>query len=117
MEWISQNWLLIVFGVGMFMLMRRGGTGCGHARESHPAGAAQDSSHDGHKGRTQTETSGQATDPVSGKALDPGHAIASMYQGVPIYFESRENRERFEAAPEQFPNAKRNPNQKSSHCC
>ena len=36
MEWITQNWLLIVFGIGFFMLMRRGGMCCGtHGGHRH----------------------------------------------------------------------------------
>lgn len=117
MEWITQNWLLIVFGVGVFMLMRRGGMGCGHSGGSHNAHAGHATGPDNHNGGTQAETSAQATDPVSGKSIDPSQAIASLHQGLPIYFESRENRERFEASPEQFPYQKPTPHGKSRHCC
>jgi len=35
MEWINQNWMLIVFLVGMMLVMRRGGGCCGHAGKHH----------------------------------------------------------------------------------
>lgn len=36
MEWLTQNWLLIVFGIGIFMLMRWSGMCCGtHGDHRH----------------------------------------------------------------------------------
>ena len=108
MEWITQNWLLIAFGIGIFMLMRRGGMGCGgHGGGSHHRGAGSQGQHDakvhnGHGG-VAAEATLPATDPVSGRSVDPLQAIASIYHGTPVYFESRENRDRFEASPDQFP--------------
>ena len=36
-------------------------------------------------------------------SVDPATAVSTVYHGVPVYFESRENRDRFEAAPGDFP--------------
>ena len=40
-------------------------------------------------------------DPVSGEAVRTDHAVTSLYEGKIYYFASKENRERFEAAPQQ----------------
>jgi len=42
------------------------------------------------------------TDPVSGRPVDPESAVATFYQGRAYYFESRENRDRFESAPQTY---------------
>lgn len=99
MEWLTQNWILVVGAVGIFLLMRRGGMGRGHAGGGH-----HDGSH-GHRhdGAAPEGSATQAVDPVSGKQVDPASAVSSLYRGAPVYFESRESRERFEAAPDQFP--------------
>ena len=43
-----------------------------------------------------------AIDAVSGEAVRTGQALSSVYQDKIYYFASKENRERFEAAPQQF---------------
>ncbi|MEF8731575.1 MULTISPECIES: hypothetical protein [Candidatus Accumulibacter] len=108
MEWITQNWLLIAGGIGIFMLMRWGGMGCGgHSGGNHHRGAGDGGQHDdkahGSHGGAAAEATLPATDPVSGRSVDPLQAIASIYRGTPVYFESRENRDRFEASPDQYP--------------
>ncbi|MBX3646337.1 MAG: YHS domain-containing protein [Rhodocyclaceae bacterium] len=102
MEWLNQNWMLLVFGIGIFFLMRRGGMGCGHGGSHHSNNAGHANHNTDHGSSDRTRSHEQAIDPVNGRMVDPGHAIASVHDGMPIYFESRENRDRFEAAPEQF---------------
>lgn len=105
MEWLSQNWILVVFAVGVLLLMRRAGMGRGHAGGGHHRrGASHDNHRDGGRGGgAPTGPPAHVTDPVSGRTVDPRSGIASAYRGAPIYFESRENRDRFEASPEKFP--------------
>lgn len=43
-----------------------------------------------------------AIDPVSGEAVRTAQAVTSIYQGKIYYFASSENRQRFEAAPQQY---------------
>lgn len=43
-----------------------------------------------------------AVDPVSGETVRTGQALTSLYEGKVYYFASKENRERFEAAPQQY---------------
>lgn len=103
MEWLTQNWIFLAAAVGIFLLMRRGGMGCGRAGGGHHGGARQNSRHGGHGNEPSTVPAEQAIDPVTGKPVDMSRAVTAIYRGMPVYFESRENRDRFEAAPDQFP--------------
>lgn len=101
MEWLSQNWLLIVFlVVGGYFLMTRMGMGrfgMGHAH-----------GHGGHMGTSQDAAGRDAAgpdkliDPVSQHALSAETAIASVHQGRIYYFEDRANRDAFEANPGKY---------------
>ena len=102
MEWLTQNWIFVAAAVGIFLLMRRGGMGCG-AGGGHHGGTNHHSHQGGHGDGSSAGPVEQAIDPVSGKPVDTSRAVTALYRGAPVYFESRENRERFEAAPEQFP--------------
>jgi len=118
MEWLTQNWLFVIGAIGVFLLMRRGGMSCGHSNRHHHGG---DSGHDGHHAgpdhehhEQQSESvpagaAQQAVDPVSGKQVNPSSAVSALHHGVPVFFESRESRDRFEASPEQFPIAQAAP--------
>lgn len=90
MRWLAQNWMLIVFAIGILLLMRRGGM----RRHGHAHG---DSRHGGHD-----RVDNQSKDPVSGEKVNPETAVNVMYQGRVYYFASRENREKFEASPAQY---------------
>jgi len=98
MEWLSQNWVYLLLLLGVVFMMARGGMGCGmgshHARSRHDHGGGAD--RDGASVRVGT------TDPVNGHPVDPQTAVATVYRGRDYYFESRENRDRFEAAPEKY---------------
>jgi YHS domain-containing protein len=98
MEWLNQNWTYPLLLVGVILFMRFAGMGCGFGgRRTHPSSA---STHPG--GRDTSLDSAAPTDPVSGRPVDPKTAVATIHHGQPVYFESRENRDRFEAAPDQF---------------
>ncbi len=92
MNWLLQNWIWIVFVVGVFLLLRRGGIACGMGSGRHPD---RNSDHIGY----DTRDAKGPTDPVSGERVIPETALTSMYQGRIYYFSSKENREKFEASP------------------
>lgn len=94
MEWLTQNWIWLALGLGAFIMMRRGGFG-------HYAGG-----HGGHEeqpDRSATSNAPEATiDPVNGEPVRTDKALTTLYQGSIYYFVSRENRDRFEAAPQEY---------------
>jgi YHS domain-containing protein len=94
MAWLNQNWIYILVVIGVIFMMRRGGMGCGPGGGRHR--------HDGHGESEHHPESRSNTDPVSGQAVDLQTAVTSVYQGRTYYFATRENRDRFEAAPEQY---------------
>lgn len=98
MQWLSQNWLWIVFAIGVFLLMRRGGMACGMGHGRSNDGGKESSHH--HDANTTLDN--QAIDPVDGQGVDPSNAINTMYQGRMYYFASSDNREKFETAPVQY---------------
>ncbi len=99
MEWLAQNWIWIVFAIGIFLLMRHGGIGHGFGGHSHH-------SHHSHEDYDRTDDMDRRLkDPVSGEPVDPERAINSTYQGRVYYFASRENRDKFEASPAQYASA------------
>lgn len=101
MEWLTQNWTYLLLLVGVILFMRFGGMGCGFGgRRAQP-----EHKHDRQAGADTPVESAPATDPVSQRPVDPKSAVATVYQGRAYYFESRENRDRFEAAPDQYATA------------
>ncbi|MDP3745211.1 MAG: YHS domain-containing protein [Methylotenera sp.] len=94
MAWLEQNWISVLLVIGVIFLMRRGGMGCGSGTRRHNHA-------DNSEGVAQPQSESNI-DPVGGDAVDPKTALTSVYQGRTYYFASRENRDRFEASPEQF---------------
>lgn len=102
MQWLEQNWLFVLLGAGViFFMMRGGGMGCGMGGGMR-GGQGGNSGGSSPPDHGQAPMSTQAIDPVSGRPVDLSTAVSSVYRGVPVYFESRENRDRFEASPGQF---------------
>lgn len=95
MDWLLKNWVWIVVALGVFLMLRhhggsgRIGGGLHHGEANGGSGA----------GRDRQE---RLNDPVSGEPVDPAIAINSTYRGHTYYFGSRENRDKFEAAPAQY---------------
>src|SRR5581483_8827174 len=89
MQWLTENWVWILFAVGIFLLMRRGGMGCGMGMQQH-----------GMHGDSREE--GEPHDPVSKRAVDPNKALSSVFRGTVYLFESQETRAQFEQNPEQY---------------
>ena len=101
MDWLTQNWTYLLLLVGGIIFMRFGGMACGFGkRRAHPAHGPSRQ-----EGDNTSVESGAPTDPVSRHIVDPKTAVATIYQGRAYYFESRENRDRFEATPDQFASA------------
>jgi YHS domain-containing protein len=103
MEWLSQNWLWIVFLVGGYFLMSRMGMGCGMGHShghNHASGGHGNSAHNG--ARDHTAEPVKLFDPVSQHMLPAETAIASVHQGQVYYFEDRANRDAFESEPEKY---------------
>jgi YHS domain-containing protein len=98
MEWLLRNWIWIFFAVGVFLLMRRGGLACGMGHGGH-AQTPRDSA-------DQIANSDNGPkDPISGARVNSEGSVNSMYQGRLYYFETRENRDKFEASPAQYASA------------
>ena len=98
MTWLNENWLpLLIGGVLLFFMLRgRGTMGCGMGGHGTHGGARSDLQ------REDDHASGQMIDPVSREAVPADGAVSSVYRGRIYRFASRENRDRFEAAPERF---------------
>lgn len=96
MEWLIQNWgSLLLLAVVLIFLSRRGGLGCGiggHA--THERSRLSDD--------VKSSADSPPIDPVSGESVSRDTAPASAYRGRIYYFSSRENRDKFEAAPDKF---------------
>lgn len=92
MNWISQNWVYLLLALGVLFLMTRGGA-MGHGMHARHGAS-------GH--RFDGDRLEQAIDPVSGRAVDPQASVATVYRGQEYRFESRENRDLFEAAPDKY---------------
>ncbi len=121
MSWLSQNWIWILLAVAVaWFAMRRGfgaqgghigGHGAGGLLGGMGHGGHGYGGHDGHdreQGGEPAQTAQEsnapeaAIDPVSGEAVRTQHALTSIYQGKIYYFSSKDNRERFEAAPQDY---------------
>lgn len=117
MDWLTQNWIYLLLLVGVFLFLRFSGMGCGFAgRRARPAHGPDDP-----QGADTPVQSAAAADPVSRRMVDPKTAVATIYQGHAYYFESRENRDRFEAAPDRYAGAPRDQSKGAGHhkggCC
>lgn len=118
MQDISQTWIWIVIVVAIlaFFFLRRGRRshgGFGDGGLGHGGFGGFGHGGHGHHGyhdrddEDRTRPASQqpieaAIDPVSGSAIATAGAITSVYQGNAYYFASKENRDRFEAAPQDF---------------
>lgn len=120
MQNLNWTWILIGVAILAFFLLRRRRGGFGHG--GHGLGGLSDPGHGGfggfghghhgghgHGGHDRSERNRSASlppdaaiDPVSGAAIPTAGAITSVYQGRAYYFASKENRDRFEAVPEDY---------------
>lgn len=119
MRWLLQNWVWVVLAIGAAFYFFRGGQGGhagGHGRGlGGLLGGMGHGGHGGHAGggghgdrgeqpdRPATANAPEAAvDPVGREAVRTAHALPSVYEGKIYYFSSKENRDRFEAAPQKY---------------
>jgi YHS domain-containing protein len=121
MNWLAQNWVWVVLGVGIAWFVLRGGHGgllggLGHGGHGGFGGPLGGLGHGGHGGlagghggyddqpeaRAGASAPEAAIDPVGGEAVRTAQALTTVYQGKIYYFASKENRDRFEAAPQEY---------------
>lgn len=124
MSWLAQNWVWVVVGVAIAWFALRGRLGGlgGHGRGAHSGGHGGGLlgglGHGGHGGANVGPGHGgdgvqrdslpaasapeAAVDPVGGEAVRTAQALTSVYQGKVYFFASKENRDRFEAAPLEY---------------
>lgn len=113
MAWLSRNWIWLALAAVIAFYAFRGrlggraggrgsgssgrlghmGHGNGEGREGPGEERVDDSSRSGPKA---------AVDPVGGEAVRTASALTSVYQEKIYYFASKDNRDRFEAAPQDF---------------
>lgn len=113
MAWLSQNWtwLAVAAAIGFYAFRGRLGGRTG-ARGSGSGGML---GHMGHGNGESREGPGEArvgdglrsapeaaVDPVGGEAVRTASTLTSVYQETIYYFASKDNRDRFEAAPQDF---------------
>lgn len=109
MNWLTQNWIWVAIALAIAWLVLRGSLG-GHAggHGGEYIGGMGHGAHgyvgeEGQPGRpTDASTPEAAIDPVSGEAVRTTNALTSIHEGKIYYFASRENRDRFEAAPHEY---------------
>lgn len=89
MGWLSQ------------ILMGQGGHG-GHSGGQGGHGGDRGGYGEGAASNATPSAPEAAIDPVGGEAVRTAQALTSLYQGKIYYFASSANRERFEAAPQQY---------------
>lgn len=116
MSWLSQNWVWVALAVAIaWWLLRSGFAGHGgHGRAGGPGGllgglgghGGHGASHGGHgeppERPATSDVPEAAVDPVSAEAVRTAHAVTTVYEGRIYYFASKENRDRFEAAPREY---------------
>lgn len=118
MEWLQQNWINLLVLVGVVLFLRFSGMGCGFAgRRVRPEHRL-----DRPGSANAPVESASTTDPVSRRPVNPTSAVATVYQGRAYYFESRENRDRFETAPDQYATVPKDGDKATGHdhrkgCC
>lgn len=110
MHGLTQNWtwiLIILAVVAAFFFVRRGRRHGGSDFDGNRGYRHQRDLEDADRGSVpwpQRQLPDSVVDPVSGAAVRTADAITSVYQGKVYYFASKENRDRFEAAPQDYAN-------------
>lgn len=111
MEILNQNWLWIGLALGAMVYFMFGGRGRfghgGHGGFGHGGfghGGFGHGEHHERDGRATPSDQAPAAviDAVSGAAVRSADALTSVYRGQVYYFSSKDNRDRFEAAPDEF---------------
>lgn len=103
MNWLAQNWIWLAVAIGVIWVLMRTDRAHGHAGAGLLARLDGDHSHAGHSPAPQPWTAPEAAiDAVTGEAVGVAQALSTVYQEKIYYFASKESRERFEAAPQEY---------------
>ena len=116
MNWLSQNWIWVALAIGVALYFFGGVLrGRASAHGGGFAGLPEKAGHGGHAGEGGRDTYIEqrdpgfaanaheaAVDPVGGEAVRTPNALTSLFEGRIYYFSSGENRDRFEAAPQEY---------------
>lgn len=112
MSWLTQNWIWVALAIGVGFYLFRGGLrghagghggvlgGMGHA--GHAGDGGQGGQPENRALSAPANAPQAVLDPVSGDAVRTSGALTSVYQGMIYYFASKENRDRFEGAPQEY---------------
>lgn len=107
MSWLAQNWIWVAIAIGVAWFFLRG-RAHGHAGGAGGlldalGGHGSRGSHAAHpQAAAPAHPPDSAIDAVSGEAVRTAQALSLVYQEKIYYFASKENRERFEAAPQEY---------------
>lgn len=99
MGWITENWIWLALGIVVLFLMRRGGLG--HFAGDHAGYGSGGQGLQPDRGAPPTAPA-STIDSVSGKPVRADKALTTLYRGAIYYFASSKNRDRFEAAPQEY---------------
>ncbi len=104
MSWLAQNWVWVVIVAAVAWFFLRGSRARGHAGvDGLLESVGGRGTHAGHAQAAGPASAPEAAvDPVSSEAVPIARALSSVYQDKIYYFASKENRERFEAAPQEY---------------
>ncbi|TAK88046.1 MAG: YHS domain-containing protein [Betaproteobacteria bacterium] len=101
MSWLAQNWVWVVVAIAIAWFLFRGRFG--GVLESLGGHGGGHSLQDEQPERARLANAPEAAvDAVSGEAVRTAQALSSVYQEKIYYFASKENRDRFEAAPQDY---------------
>jgi YHS domain-containing protein len=114
MAWFSQSWIWVALAVAIALFVfrgRLGGRSGGRPSDSdrsmlghmgHGVGEGQAGIGGEQVGDSSRSAPEAAIDPVGGEPVRTASALTSVYQEKIYYFTSKDNRDRFEAAPQDF---------------
>jgi YHS domain-containing protein len=111
MQYLTQNWtwVLIAAAALVFFFLRRGRRSGSSDSGLGGLGKGDDGhyQHHDHEDAVRPEAPSlhppeAVIDPVNGSAVRTAGACTSVYLGKAYYFASKENRDRFEAAPQDY---------------
>jgi YHS domain-containing protein len=112
MNWLAQNWIWILLGLVVLVMLGRGrfhGRGGlshhGDGGRGHGGTGYDQATHGSQPSGDYSQLPiqpGVAIDPVTRQDVSTATAVTSIYQGRIYYFTSAESRQRFEASPAQY---------------
>ena len=110
MGFLSMNWIWIAIAIGVaFYFFRRSSSAHTGGHGADDRNRLDGPRHGGHAGHGVEPANGgdaiapdAAIDPVGGEPVSTAKALTSVHRGRVYYFASKENRNRFEASPQEY---------------